>query len=73
MLERPPARGGETQFSWFPGCDILSDVGGKHMALRGCLAILKDEGIQIPEWERELREKEKKAEEESGKRKTGYL
>lgn len=55
MLKRPPARGGETQFSWFPGCDILSDVGGKHMALRGCLAILKYEEIQIPEWERELR------------------
>lgn len=34
-----------------------------HVDLRGCRAILKDEGLQVSEWRKELRQKEKKAEE----------
>ena len=33
------------------------------MDLRECLVILKDQGIQVSEWEKELRWKERKADE----------
>lgn len=69
-------RGGDPQFSsWFSGCGIFSGTRRAHVDLKGGLAILKDEGILIPEWGRELRQKEKKAEEGNWQKKDclGFL